>query len=111
MQPGSRRALHPFEGRAPEKLAASFDQDKWMVYHVDCRWFSGYNPCQFKRECMDCPHYSPPTESIAILSLEAMGAVLRTTCLLPAIKRRYPQSHITWITLKNTKPLLEQNPL
>lgn len=82
-----------------------------MIYHADCRWFSGYKPCQFKRACADCPHYSPPQERIAVLSLEAMGAVLRSTCLLPAIKRRYPESHITWITLKSTKPLLEQNPL
>ncbi len=82
-----------------------------MNYHADCRWFSGYKPCQFKRACEGCPHYSPPGERIAILSLEAMGAVLRSTCLLPAIKRKYPSSHITWITLKNTKPLLEHNPL
>ena len=27
-----------------------------------------------------------------------MGAVLRATSLLPAIKRKYPSSHITWIT-------------
>ncbi len=82
-----------------------------MEYKVDCRWFSGYKPCQFKRSCVACPHFSPPDQRIAILSLEAMGAVLRSTCLLPAIKRRYPKSHITWITLKNTQALLANNPL
>ena len=82
-----------------------------MEYKVDCRWFSGYKPCQFKRACTACPHYSPPEQRIAILSLEAMGAVLRSTCLLPAIKRRFPKSHITWITLKNTQALLAHNPL
>jgi len=81
-----------------------------MSYKVDCRWFSGYKPCQFKRSCEACPHYSPPDRRIAVLSLEAMGAVLRSTCLLPAIKRQYPQAHITWITLKSTKPLLDNNP-
>lgn len=87
------------------------DQEIKMIYHDDCRWFSGYKPCQFKRACEQCPHYSPVKERIAVLSLEAMGAVLRSTCLLPAIKRRFPDSHITWITLKSTKPLLEHNPL
>ena len=38
-----------------------------------------------------------------------MGAVLQTTALLPAIKRKYPLSHISWITLKNAYRLLENN--
>ncbi len=82
-----------------------------MAYKFDCRLFSGYKPCVHKRDCAGCPHYDPVQERICILSLEAMGAVLRSTCLLPAIKRRYPNSHITWITLKNTKALLDNNPL
>ncbi len=40
-----------------------------------------------------------------------MGAVLRSTCLLPALKRKYPQSHITWVTMPSTKALLINNPL
>src|SRR6478735_9169002 len=81
-----------------------------MAYNFDCRLFSGYKPCVHKRDCAGCPHYDPVKERICLLSLEAMGAVLRSTCLLPAIKRRYPNSHITWITLKNTKALLDHNP-
>lgn len=38
-----------------------------------------------------------------------MGDVLRTTCLLPALKRLYPASHITWITKKNAADLLATN--
>ena len=38
-----------------------------------------------------------------------MGAVLRSTCLLNPIKRKYPNSFITWITLPQCKPLLEGN--
>ena len=81
-----------------------------MGYKFDCRLFNGYKPCQYKRSCDACPHYAPVVERICLLSLEAMGAVLRSTCLLPAIKRAYPNSHITWITLKNTKALLDNNP-
>ena len=39
-----------------------------------------------------------------------MGNVLVTTSILPAIKRKYPSSHISWITLKNAAPLLLNNP-
>ncbi len=81
-----------------------------MEFKTDCRLFSGYKPCIHKRSCKDCPSYSPARRRIAIVSLEAMGAVLRSTCLLPALKREYPDSHITWITLKSTKPLLDNNP-
>ena len=49
--------------------------------------------------------------NILIISLEALGAVLRTTCLLEPIKRKFPQSHITWVTLPGAHHLLGQNPL
>jgi ADP-heptose:LPS heptosyltransferase len=81
-----------------------------MGYNFDCRLFNGYKPCRYKRSCDGCPHYDKVEERIVIVSLEAMGAVLRSTVLLPAIKRAYPRSHITWVTLKNTKDLLANNP-
>lgn len=80
-------------------------------YHQDCRLFSGYKPCRYKLpDCRNCAHYEKVHQRILVISLEAMGAVLRSTCLLPAIKRAYPQSHISWITLPRTVPLLENNP-
>ena len=74
-------------------------------YLKDCRLFTGYKPCRYKRSCQDCPHYDPVKSRIAILSLEAMGAVLRSTCLLEPIKRKFPNSHISWFTLKASRPL------
>ncbi|MFK7823410.1 MAG: glycosyltransferase family 9 protein [Oligoflexales bacterium] len=82
-----------------------------MVYHEQCRWFSGYKPCKYKRSCEACPHYKPVKTRIAIVSLEAMGAVLRSTCLLEPLLRKFPGVHITWITLKQSKPLLANNHL
>jgi len=82
-----------------------------MGYKADCLWFTGYKPCKFKRSCDNCPNYEKPASRIAVVSLEAMGAVLRSTCLLPAIKRKYPNSHITWITYSQSRPLLDQNEL
>jgi heptosyltransferase-2 len=40
-----------------------------------------------------------------------MGDVLMTTAQLPALKRKFPESTIYWITLKNAAPLLFNNPL
>lgn len=82
-----------------------------MAYNFDCRLFSGYKPCRHKRPCDGCPHYDPVKERVGIISLEALGAVLRTTCLLQPIKRKYPNSHITWITMPSAKSLLDNNPL
>lgn len=80
------------------------------TYHSDCRHFSGYKPCAHKRSCAGCPHYEAAGARILVVSLEALGAVLRSTCLLPALKRAYPSSHITFITSKGAIPLLQNNP-
>ena len=77
----------------------------------DCRHFSGYKPCRFKRLCDGCPEYAPAASRVLLVNLDAMGDVVRTTALLPALKRKYPESRITWVTLKNAAPLLQNNPL
>jgi heptosyltransferase-2 len=45
-----------------------------------------------------------------IIKLDAMGDVLRTTALLPALAEAHPQASITWITRRESRPLLERNP-
>lgn len=40
-----------------------------------------------------------------------MGDVLRTTALLPGLKRKYPKSHITWLVDEESVDLLLHNPL
>jgi heptosyltransferase-2 len=45
-------------------------------------------------------------ERILIIHLEALGAVLRSTSLIAAIRRRYPGAAITWVT---KTPALLQN--
>ena len=47
---------------------------------------------------------------ILLIALDALGTVLATTAQLPAIKRSYPDCHITWITRSNAAPLLLNNP-
>ena len=82
-----------------------------MGYKKDCKLFNGYKPCSFKRHCDGCPHYEKSGQRVLLISLEAMGAVLRSTCLLHPIKREYPNAHITWLTMKASKPLLMENHL
>ncbi len=78
----------------------------------DCKHFTGYKPCFPDTQCYkECVNNDPIGTRILIINLDAMGNVLVTTSLLPAIKRKYPQSHISWITLKNAFPLLQNNPM
>jgi heptosyltransferase-2 len=48
---------------------------------------------------------------ILIIKLGAMGDVLRTTSLLKPLRGTYGKAKITWVTKKNSIPLLEKNPL
>ena len=47
---------------------------------------------------------------ICIIKLGALGDVIRTIPLLEAIKEKYPDSEITWITRKSSLNILETNP-
>lgn len=77
----------------------------------DCKRFTGYKPCFPGTACYkECVDHRPIGKKILIVNLDAMGAVVQTTAMLPAIKRKYPTSHISWITLKNAYRLLDNNP-
>jgi heptosyltransferase-2 len=76
----------------------------------DCRHFNGEKPCRFRRLCCGCPHFEPFHSRILIIKCRAQGDVLRTTPLLPALKKKYPLSHITWLVDEESRDLLEHNP-
>jgi len=78
-------------------------------YKLDCRYFSGYKPCSPGKVCSDCSDYSPMGTRILIINLDALGDVLRTTAMLHALKRKYKESHVTWLTQKAAIPLLWNN--
>jgi len=77
---------------------------------LDCRYFLGDRPCRFKKRCR-CNHYDSMGHRILIIKLGALGDVVRTACLLPSLKRAYPVSHITWISLPNGVRILKGHPL
>src|ERR1051326_4629461 len=103
--------------------------------HFDCLLFKGDRPCEPNKNhgvfCDDCSYFEkrtdftledfPPVpqapsqlnniEKILIIKLDAMGDVLRTTSILPSLKKKFPESHLTWITKKASLKILENNPL
>lgn len=72
----------------------------------DCRYYTGYKPCHRYDGCPDCPEFQPRGTGILIIKLGAMGDVLRTKCLLPALKRDHPESWITWLTAAGSEPIV-----
>jgi lipopolysaccharide heptosyltransferase III len=79
-----------------------------------CRYFRGDRPCDWHKQhgvTCECDYYEPIDRRLLIIKLDAMGDVLRTTCLLPPIKAAWPEYSITWITRPESVPLLQKNPL
>ncbi|MGE0526810.1 MAG: glycosyltransferase family 9 protein [Bdellovibrionales bacterium] len=79
------------------------------MQEIHCRHFNGYKPCGKSDVCSrgTCTSYQSVHERILMVHLGALGAVLRSTSLLAAIKRKYPRSHITWITKAPAHHLLQ----
>ncbi len=73
----------------------------------------GDRPCSWHKKEMAlcyCEHYSPIRKKILLIKLDAMGDVLRTTCILPVLRKEHPDAQITWITRQESVPLLLNNP-
>lgn len=86
----------------------SFDK---MQFKTDCRFFKGERPCQPYKLCESCADYNPMGKRILIIKLGAIGDVLRTTPLLTQIRKKWPDSFITWLTFPEALDVLEYNPL
>jgi len=84
-----------------------------MILKTDCKFFPGDRPCIYNKSegimCNNCTYYSPVEFKILIIKLDAIGDVLRTTSILPAVKRKYPNSHITWLTKHASKDIFTNN--
>ena len=79
---------------------------------TDCRFFNGYRPCAKNKNCdTRCTSVSIPSVRIVVVHLEALGAVLRSTALLKPMHSKFPACHVTWVTTKSARPLIENNPL
>ncbi len=76
----------------------------------DCKKFTGYKPCEPFKNCETCETPEPLGTHILLLNLDALGDVLVTTAILPALKRKFPASTVRWLTKSYAVPLLENNP-
>jgi heptosyltransferase-2 len=87
-----------------------------MILKHDCIHFPGDRPCKFNKlegrictDCNDYVKYEPAKKGfrVLIIKLDALGDVLRTTSILPAVKKMWPQSSITWVTKSNSVPVFK----
>ncbi len=83
-------------------------------FRIDCRHATGEKPCApHKAEgvtCGHCPRFDPVLDIRLIIKLAAAGDVLRSTAILPALRRAFPRSALWWITDPVSKPLLVNHP-
>lgn len=85
-----------------------------LTWKRDCKSFNSLYACDVLRaenysDCSPCKFYDPYSKKVLIIKLGAMGDVLRTTPLLPLIKKRYQNCHITWLVNSESKDLLKAN--
>ncbi len=75
---------------------------------IHCRYFNGYKPCGKNETCerSACASYSSVGQRVLIVHLGALGAVLRSTSLIAAIRRKHPRAHITWATMAPAQHLI-----
>lgn len=77
----------------------------------NCRFYLAAKPCKYNKlagvECSNCEHVSEFATRILIVKLDALGDVLRTACLLPAIVGKHAASRVTWLTRPEAVPLVE----
>lgn len=76
----------------------------------DCRFYLGDRPCGYAPDCDGCPKYAPQGVRILVVKLAAAGDVLRATSILAPLKRKYPESHVTWVADEAAVPLIALNP-
>ncbi len=89
-----------------------------MLYNWkrDCKSFMGNYACDMVKyenveSCEACKFYDKYTKKALIIKLGATGDVLRTTTLLQAIKAKYGNLMIIWLTTDYNKAVIENNPL
>jgi heptosyltransferase-2 len=82
-----------------------------MKFETGCRHYIGHKPCRYGQLCEDCPNAEPVGACVLIIKTGALGDVLRTTSLLPAIHRAHPGARVTWLTAPAAAPLLIGNDL
>ncbi len=85
-------------------------------YNKKCRFFNEKYACdtlstENYKSCEECKFAQEYSKKILIIKLGAIGDVLRTTCILPALRKKYgPDILVYWMTLQESADLLKNNP-
>ena len=78
--------------------------------NFQCRHYRASRPCDFNKlygaECPSCHHVSEFRERILFIKLDAIGDVLRSGGLLPAIAARHQAPYIAWLTRREASDLV-----
>ena len=79
-----------------------------------CRHFKGDRPCKYywidrSWNCPICEHHNPFNERILLIKLDALGDVVRAIPLAEGIKKQYPNSQLTWLTISAAKYFVDGN--
>jgi len=88
-----------------------------MKYNTKCRFFNEKYACdtlesEGYESCEQCKFSQEYTKKILIIKLGAIGDVLRTTIILPALKKKYGEDIlIYWMTNPESADLLKNNPM
>lgn len=88
---------------------------------TNCMHFKGDRPCKVywseklylnnNFKCSkECILYKKIGKRILLIKLDAIGDVIRTTPLAEAIKKKFPNSQLTWLVDKSGYSFLENNP-
>ena len=82
-----------------------------VAINSQCRYYKASKPCKFNKldgsECPTCRHVAPYRERILFIKLDAIGDVLRSGGLLPAIIARYEAPYVAWLTRKDSVELVD----
>ncbi|MBU4502544.1 MAG: glycosyltransferase family 9 protein [Nanoarchaeota archaeon] len=87
-----------------------------MKLKRECKYFKGHIPCTYHKthkieDCSKCKFYKPIEKKILIIKVGALGDVIRTTTILPALRKKCPNHHIAWLIKEDSKEVLEGHQL
>lgn len=78
---------------------------------TNCRHFSGYKPCGKSQFCdANCSSLAETAGTILFIHLGALGAVVRSTALIKALKRKHPNHKLIWLTDSPADKILHGHP-
>jgi ADP-heptose:LPS heptosyltransferase len=81
------------------------------MINFSCRYYRASKPCVFNKrngwECPSCVHVSEFKDRILFIKLDAIGDVLRSASLLPAIIARHQSPYIAWLTGRDSVELVQ----